>query len=266
MPGGCGWRFLSTSAASFTRARLDSRIPRGSRARPPAQGASFTSTQPPGSVQRPSLRSRTSSTRSPLKHRAAHVDLRGRVAVLALPRSPAPPPAARRAPRPGARVDQLLQLLVALAIERILGEGEAVLRDRLHLARPLEQRCALRAVMRAARRAAPGGAGRSLLRTTSFSPDQVSSTAHTLMSTSPSGSASARMTSSVMSVLTPEACFGQLTQMRGIRAHARAQLLQQRAPSAARSRGEHVDAGRPAACGRRRHQHAGRAAVPAAAA
>ena len=44
---------------------------------------------------------------------------------------------------------------------------------------------------------------RSSLRTTSFSPDHVSSTAATLTSTSPSGSASSRIVSSVMSVSTP---------------------------------------------------------------
>src|SRR5690606_30825269 len=49
---------------------------------------------------------------------------------------------------------------------------------------------------------APEGVGAylSALRTTSFSPDQVSSTAQTFTSTNPRGSASARTTSSVMSV------------------------------------------------------------------
>ena len=53
---------------------------------------------------------------------------------------------------------------------------------------------------------------RNSLRMTSFNPDQVSSTAQTLMSTNPSGKATSRMTSSVMSVLTPELFFGQETQ------------------------------------------------------
>ncbi len=52
---------------------------------------------------------------------------------------------------------------------------------------------------------------RNSLRTTSFSPDQVSSTAQTLVSTKPNGSASSRMVSSVMSVRTFAACLGQLT-------------------------------------------------------
>src|SRR6266404_5162039 len=45
-----------------------------------------------------------------------------------------------------------------------------------------------------------------------FNPDQVSSTAQTLISTKPSGSATARITSSVMSVGTPDDFFGQETQ------------------------------------------------------
>ena len=53
---------------------------------------------------------------------------------------------------------------------------------------------------------------RSSLRMTSFNPDQTSSTAQTLMSTNPSGKATSRMTSSMMSVLTPELFFGQETQ------------------------------------------------------
>src|SRR5260221_11860886 len=48
---------------------------------------------------------------------------------------------------------------------------------------------------------------------TSFSPDQVSSTAHTLTSTSPRGSATSRIVSSVMSVGTLEDFFGQDTQI-----------------------------------------------------
>src|SRR5437899_10916943 len=50
-------------------------------------------------------------------------------------------------------------------------------------------------------------------RTTSFSPDQTSSTAHTLMSTSPMGSATALIVSSVMSVGTLEDFFGHETQI-----------------------------------------------------
>ena len=48
---------------------------------------------------------------------------------------------------------------------------------------------------------------------TSFRPDQVSSTAHTLMSTRPSGSATSRTVSSVMSVSTFAAFFGQEIQI-----------------------------------------------------
>src|SRR5207237_3694402 len=50
------------------------------------------------------------------------------------------------------------------------------------------------------------------LRTISFNPDQVSSIAHTFTSTNPSGSATARTTSSVTSVDTPDDLFGQETQ------------------------------------------------------
>src|SRR5262249_25624686 len=50
------------------------------------------------------------------------------------------------------------------------------------------------------------------LRTINFSPDQVSSIAHTFTSTNPSGSATARTTSSVTSVGTPADFFGQETQ------------------------------------------------------
>lgn len=53
---------------------------------------------------------------------------------------------------------------------------------------------------------------RSSFRTTSFSPDQTSVTAQTLTSTKPSGSATARTTSSVTSVGTFEDFFGQDTQ------------------------------------------------------
>src|SRR5687768_13732633 len=49
-------------------------------------------------------------------------------------------------------------------------------------------------------------------RITSFSPDQISSTAQTFTSTSPIGSATSRITSSVRSVRTPLAFFGQDTQ------------------------------------------------------
>src|SRR6516162_5674062 len=55
--------------------------------------------------------------------------------------------------------------------------------------------------------------GRFSTRITSFSPDQVSSTAHTFTSTSPSGNASVRTTSSEISVGTLEAFFGQDTQI-----------------------------------------------------
>jgi len=44
-----------------------------------------------------------------------------------------------------------------------------------------------------------------------FNPDHTSSTAHTLMSTSPIGSATSRIVSSVISVLTPEDFFGHET-------------------------------------------------------
>src|SRR5207244_3777024 len=50
-------------------------------------------------------------------------------------------------------------------------------------------------------------------RTISFSPDQVSSIAHTFTSTKPSGSATARITSSVTSAGMPDDFFGQETQM-----------------------------------------------------
>jgi hypothetical protein len=46
-------------------------------------------------------------------------------------------------------------------------------------------------------------------RTINFKPDQVSSIAHTFTSTNPSGSATARTTSSVTSVGTPDDRFGQ---------------------------------------------------------
>jgi hypothetical protein len=54
---------------------------------------------------------------------------------------------------------------------------------------------------------------RSLFRITSFNPDQVSSTAHTLTSTKPSGNASARISSSFTSEGTFEAFFGHETQI-----------------------------------------------------
>src|SRR5882672_640794 len=50
-------------------------------------------------------------------------------------------------------------------------------------------------------------------RTTSFSPDQISSSAHTLMSTRPIGSATSLIVSSVMSVGTLADFFGQDTQI-----------------------------------------------------
>src|SRR6266513_2446295 len=53
---------------------------------------------------------------------------------------------------------------------------------------------------------------RFVRRITSFSPDQVSSIAHTFTSTKPSGSATARITSSVTSVGTPADFFGHETQ------------------------------------------------------
>src|SRR5262249_39148163 len=52
---------------------------------------------------------------------------------------------------------------------------------------------------------------RSSLRITSFRPDHTSVTAHTLMSTKPSGSATSRTVSSVMSVGTFDPFFGQDT-------------------------------------------------------
>src|SRR5439155_7802275 len=52
---------------------------------------------------------------------------------------------------------------------------------------------------------------RSSFRIISFSPDQTSSTAQTFISTSPSGKAIWRTTSSVTSVATPELFFGQDT-------------------------------------------------------
>src|SRR5581483_4250351 len=53
--------------------------------------------------------------------------------------------------------------------------------------------------------------GRSSFRQTRRSPDQVASIAQTFVSTSPSGSAVSRTPSSVRSVATPEARFGQAT-------------------------------------------------------
>jgi hypothetical protein len=53
---------------------------------------------------------------------------------------------------------------------------------------------------------------RFVRRTINFNPDQVSSIAHTLTSTNPSGSAMDRTTSSVTSVGTPADFFGQETQ------------------------------------------------------
>jgi len=60
---------------------------------------------------------------------------------------------------------------------------------------------------------APQIHARRSFRITNFNPDQTSSTAHTLISTSPIGSATSRIVSSVMSVLTPEDFFGQETQI-----------------------------------------------------
>ena len=51
------------------------------------------------------------------------------------------------------------------------------------------------------------------LRIINFSADQTSSTAQTLMSTSPSGSAASRTVYSLMSVATPELFFGHETQI-----------------------------------------------------
>jgi len=59
---------------------------------------------------------------------------------------------------------------------------------------------------------------RNSCRTTSFSPDQISSTARTLMSTSPIGSATFRITSPAMSVGTFDAFSGQDIQMKPSRA------------------------------------------------
>jgi hypothetical protein len=58
-----------------------------------------------------------------------------------------------------------------------------------------------------------GREARSSFRITSFRPDHTSSTAHTFTSTSPSGNASSRTVSSVMSVATFDAFFGQETQI-----------------------------------------------------
>jgi len=52
------------------------------------------------------------------------------------------------------------------------------------------------------------------LRTTSFKPDQMELTAHTFTSTNPSGSATSRTTSSVMSVATFADFFGHDAQTR----------------------------------------------------
>ena len=71
-------------------------------------------------------------------------------------------------------------------------------------------RCAGVGGPRGGRRLRPTGA--SSLRQTSRSPDQVASIAHTLLSTRPSGSATSRTTSSVMSVATPELRFRQAIQ------------------------------------------------------
>ena len=54
---------------------------------------------------------------------------------------------------------------------------------------------------------------RSATRITSFSPDHTASTAHTFTSTKPSGSAAARIASSVTSVGTFDAFFGHETQI-----------------------------------------------------
>src|SRR4029077_4047866 len=56
------------------------------------------------------------------------------------------------------------------------------------------------------------GGFRFIRRTLNFSPDQVSSIAHTFISTNPSGSATARTTSSVTSVGMPDDLFGQEAQ------------------------------------------------------
>src|SRR5687768_10170420 len=75
---------------------------------------------------------------------------------------------------------------------------------------------------------------RSDLRKTSLSPDQISSTAQTLTSTRPNGSATSRIVSSVMSVATFEAFLGQLTQMKPSRA-SRGSSRRSRHSSTARS-------------------------------
>src|SRR5579862_575620 len=161
------------------------------------------------------------------EHAAAHVDLRGHVAAFA--REECARVRRRDLELRGQELShQLGESLVALAIERIAREGEPVVRNGLRSSCPLEQTAAATLAHERARRrerveraraecgegAGPGrAAARWLLRTTSFSPDQVSSTAHTLISTSPSGRATSRTTSSLMSVATREAFFGQLTQI-----------------------------------------------------
>src|ERR1700680_409050 len=146
-----------------------------------------------------------------LEHRAAHVDFGRGIADLACPERTRGIERDCELARQQAR-NQLLQLRVALAVKRIFAERESVLRDRLHPARPLQNAAAVPLRCHGARPLLPV-AVRCVLRITSFRPDQVSSTAHTLMSTRSSAKAISRITSSVMSVGTPAVRFGQLTQM-----------------------------------------------------
>ena len=143
-PGGCGWRFLSTSAASFTARALIAGLLEylaldggGGRivhvhpapGQRPAAVAAFAHQQHALALRTPRRARRPWASHS----RARPATSRGRQ------------PAAPRARVCSTLRDQFLQLLVALAVERVLGEREAVLRDGLHLARPLEQRCLVRA-------------------------------------------------------------------------------------------------------------------------
>src|SRR5438270_5886646 len=66
---------------------------------------------------------------------------------------------------------------------------------------------------RSAAKAGGEGTLRFFRRIINFNPDQVSSTAQTLTSTSPSGNATLRMVSSVISVGTPADFFGHETQI-----------------------------------------------------
>ena len=74
-----------------------------------------------------------------LEYAAAHVDLRCRVAFLTLPESLGLREGDVELGGEHGR-DQLRELAEALPVERVVGEGEPVLGDRLHLAGPIEQR------------------------------------------------------------------------------------------------------------------------------